>query len=221
MYCAKCSHVKAKQKSRCGNAKWNESVGTVRCSNGKCLSLFEGTADMSEAQKKHSAAGERLCRKCAEVRDKVTREANNRKRKAEAKAEPLTCCAPGCGVSFWEVGHLNRNQVEDHRTKKGARVVCAGCHHKDVTAKGVADAAKRKAEALTCGTPSCGNIFWGTAHLKPKQVENHRGKGATKVVCEECAKRGVTAKGVADAAKRLKRQLKCGRARRSSFGRTI
>eukprot|EP00959_Pyramimonas_sp_CCMP1952_P039866 833555-Pyramimonas_sp.AAC.1 len=28
----------------------------------------------------------------------------NRKRQAEAEAEPLTCCAPGCGVLFWEVG---------------------------------------------------------------------------------------------------------------------
>eukprot|EP00959_Pyramimonas_sp_CCMP1952_P112205 2346016-Pyramimonas_sp.AAC.1 len=33
MCCAKCSHVKAKQKSRSGNAKWNESVGTVRCAS--------------------------------------------------------------------------------------------------------------------------------------------------------------------------------------------
>ena len=82
MYCAKCSHVKAKKKSRSGNAKWNESVGTVRCSNDKCLSVFEEKATVSESQKKHNAAGERLCRKCAEERDTWTRESNNRKRKA-------------------------------------------------------------------------------------------------------------------------------------------
>eukprot|EP00959_Pyramimonas_sp_CCMP1952_P090885 1902506-Pyramimonas_sp.AAC.1 len=37
--CAKCSHVKAMQKTRAGSAEWNESVGTVRCSNGTCLAL--------------------------------------------------------------------------------------------------------------------------------------------------------------------------------------
>eukprot|EP00959_Pyramimonas_sp_CCMP1952_P362959 7600748-Pyramimonas_sp.AAC.1 len=69
---------------------------------------------MSEAQKNHDAAGQRLCRKCAEDREKAvlrtSDEAENRKRKAKAEAEPLTCCAPGCGVSFWEVGHLSRNR---------------------------------------------------------------------------------------------------------------
>ena len=102
MYCAKGGHVKAKQKSRCGNAKWNESVGTVRCSNGKCLSLFDESAAMSEAQKKHNAAGERLCRNCAVERDKKVRQGNyetsNRKRKAGADAKPLTCAA--CGEAF-------------------------------------------------------------------------------------------------------------------------
>ena len=46
--------------------------------------------------------------------------------------------------------------------------------------------------------------------MKPKQAAEHRSTRATKLVCEECDKQGVTATGVADAAKRLKRQLKCG-----------
>ena len=50
MYRAKCEHVKAKQKSRSGIAKWRESVCTVRCSNKTCLSLFDEQTDMSEAQ---------------------------------------------------------------------------------------------------------------------------------------------------------------------------
>eukprot|EP00959_Pyramimonas_sp_CCMP1952_P357694 7489393-Pyramimonas_sp.AAC.1 len=70
MYCAKCSGITAKQNSWKDSAKWNQNVGTVRCTNGKCLSLYDEKADMSEAQKKHAAAGERLCRKCAEEREK-------------------------------------------------------------------------------------------------------------------------------------------------------
>eukprot|EP00959_Pyramimonas_sp_CCMP1952_P144293 3020749-Pyramimonas_sp.AAC.1 len=50
---------------------------------------------MSDAQKKHYAAGDRLRRKCAEERENEIRrrnaEAANRKRKAEADAKPLTC----------------------------------------------------------------------------------------------------------------------------------
>eukprot|EP00959_Pyramimonas_sp_CCMP1952_P165040 3449627-Pyramimonas_sp.AAC.1 len=42
MYCAKCTDVKARQKSRKGNAKWNESVDKVRCTNAKCLSIYDG-----------------------------------------------------------------------------------------------------------------------------------------------------------------------------------
>eukprot|EP00959_Pyramimonas_sp_CCMP1952_P215626 4510614-Pyramimonas_sp.AAC.1 len=129
MYCAKCSHVKAKQKSRSGNAKWNESVGTVRCSNDACLSLHDGKGEMSEAQKKHNAAGERLCRKCAAEREKEVRrgnaEAANRKRKAEADAKSLICAA--CGGAFSDTKHLKPGQVEDHRKAKGAKVVCGGC----------------------------------------------------------------------------------------------
>eukprot|EP00959_Pyramimonas_sp_CCMP1952_P407308 8536494-Pyramimonas_sp.AAC.1 len=45
MYCAKCSQVKARQNSRKGNAKWNESVGIVRCTNDKCLSLHGEKAE--------------------------------------------------------------------------------------------------------------------------------------------------------------------------------
>eukprot|EP00959_Pyramimonas_sp_CCMP1952_P440256 9217271-Pyramimonas_sp.AAC.1 len=52
---------------RCRGAR--ESINgkrTVRCSNEKCLSLFPEEADMSDAQKKHKTAGERLCQRCAE-----------------------------------------------------------------------------------------------------------------------------------------------------------
>ena len=137
MYCAKCSHVKAKQKSRSANAKWNESVGKVRCTNGTCLSLYDEEAEMSEAQKNNNAAGERLCRKCAEEREKEVRrgnaEAANRKRKAEADAKPLTCAA--CGEAFSDTKHLKHTQAKNHRAAKGAKVVCGGCQELGFTAR--------------------------------------------------------------------------------------
>ena len=137
MYCKKCSHVKAKQKSRKDNAKWNESVGSLRCTNDKCLSLHDERAEMSEAQKKHNAAGERLCRKCAEEREKAVLrsnyEAGNRKRKAEADAKPLTCAA--CRGAFSDTKHLKPHQVAEHRAAKGAKVVCGGCKELGFTAR--------------------------------------------------------------------------------------
>ena len=116
---AKCEHVEeAKQTSRSGRAKWRGSVGAARCSNDACLSLFDGKAERSEAQKKHNAAGERLCRKCAEEREKVTHESNNRKRKKEA-----------------DTTHLKKRQVEEHRQAKQKRVVCADCTNLGFTAR--------------------------------------------------------------------------------------
>eukprot|EP00959_Pyramimonas_sp_CCMP1952_P102209 2138019-Pyramimonas_sp.AAC.1 len=69
----------------------------LRCTNGKCLSLCDEKAEVSDAQKKRNAAGDRLCRKCAEEQEKELRrgnaEAANRKRKAEADARPPTRAA--------------------------------------------------------------------------------------------------------------------------------
>ena len=52
LYCVKCSDVKAQQNSRTGNAKWKESVLTVRCSSKTCLALFDEQGEVSDAQKK-------------------------------------------------------------------------------------------------------------------------------------------------------------------------
>ena len=110
MYCVKCSDVKRQKNSRRSNAKWAESVGKVRCSNDGCLSLFPEEAEMSEAQKKHKEAGERLCRRCAEERDRTTRESNNKTRKVEAEAKPMTCAA--CGGAFSDREHLKQHQEQ-------------------------------------------------------------------------------------------------------------
>ena len=75
---------------------------------------------MSEAQKKHNAAGERLCRNCAVEREKTVRQGNaetaNRKRKAEADAKrlelELTCAA--CSEKFPRQGHISSAQEADH-----------------------------------------------------------------------------------------------------------
>eukprot|EP00959_Pyramimonas_sp_CCMP1952_P354703 7429926-Pyramimonas_sp.AAC.1 len=92
----KCAEERERRTRELNNG---ESVVTLRCSNGDCLSELQEGAGMSEAQKKHNAAGERLCRKCAEERENEVRrgnaEAANRKRKAEADAKPLTCAACG------------------------------------------------------------------------------------------------------------------------------
>eukprot|EP00959_Pyramimonas_sp_CCMP1952_P467142 9491108-Pyramimonas_sp.AAC.1 len=78
---------------------------------------------MSEAQKKRNAAGQRLCRKCAEEREKAVLrtncEAGNLKRTAEAEAKPLTCAA--CGEAFSNTRHLKRKQEKDHRAAKDRR----------------------------------------------------------------------------------------------------
>eukprot|EP00959_Pyramimonas_sp_CCMP1952_P307008 6425595-Pyramimonas_sp.AAC.1 len=100
---------------------------------------------MSDAQKKHNAAGGRLCRKCAEEQEKEVRrgnaEAANRKREAEADARPLTRAA--CGEAFSDTKHLKHKQVENHRAAKGAKVVCGGCNTLGFTA--------RSCQAYQCG----------------------------------------------------------------------
>eukprot|EP00959_Pyramimonas_sp_CCMP1952_P352344 7382219-Pyramimonas_sp.AAC.1 len=92
---------------------------------------------MSEAQKKHNAAGQRLCRKCAEEWEKAVLrtnyEAGNLKRKAEAEAKPLTCAARG--EAFSDTRHLKHKQEKDHRAAKGSKVACGGCKELGFTAR--------------------------------------------------------------------------------------
>eukprot|EP00959_Pyramimonas_sp_CCMP1952_P070368 1469383-Pyramimonas_sp.AAC.1 len=59
------------------------------------MSFTEENAEISEAQKERDTTGDRLRRKCAEERDHLTRESNNRKRKAVAETRLLICAACG------------------------------------------------------------------------------------------------------------------------------
>ena len=171
--CVKCSDVKAQQNSRAGNAKWMESKLTVRCSNKTCLALFDEQCEVSDAQKRHKAAGERLCRKCAEERERTTRESNNRKRKAEAEAKSLTCAA--CGGAFSDTKHLKQGQVEDHRKAKGAKVVCGGCKELGFTA--------RSCQAYQC-SGACKRRLPKSAFPDPHNVPRDAKKGTLK--CKTC-----------------------------------
>ena len=61
---------------------------------------------------------------------------------------PCVLCTRVRGV-LWEVGLSTRNQVEDHRKTKGARVACGSCDQRSITAKDVADESKRVKRLLT------------------------------------------------------------------------
>ena len=178
MYCVKCSDVKGQQNSRRGNAKWAESVGKVRCSNEKCLSLFHEEADMSDAQKKHNVAGMRLCRKCAEGRENEVRrgnaEAANRKRKAEADAKPLTCAA--CGGAFSDTKHLKQTQMEHHRKAKQIKVVRGDCTKLGFTA--------RSCQAYQCSGACKRRLPKSAFSVNPAHVARDEKKGTLK--CNTC-----------------------------------
>ena len=146
---------------------------------------------MSAAQKKHYEAGERLCRRCAEEREKSTLASNNRKRKAAAEAEALQCCVPGCGVTFRETDHLTQSQVLHYREKAGRRVVCGACHKRGATAKSVVDATKRLERELTCA--ACNKGFPRQGHISSAQETEHFRKGR-KVVCAACMGAGLTSR---------------------------
>ena len=66
--------------------------------------------------------------------------------------------------------------------------------------------------------PGCGAYFWGTRHLPQTQKKDRRRERNVGVARGDCSKRGVTAKGVADGSKRLKRRLTCA-AREKGFPR--
>ena len=120
----------------------------------------------------------------------MTRKSSNRKRKAEAETKPLTCCAPECGVSFWDAGHLIPAEVEEHR-RDGGRVVCGSCVKLGVTARGVADAAKRLNRQLKCG--ACEKEFPRQDHISDRQESDHFTR-KSKVVCADCVGLGFTAR---------------------------
>ena len=68
-------------------------------------------------------------------------------------------------------------------------MVCGACHKQGVTAKGVADEAKRLERNLTCA--ACQETFPRQKHITLQQEKDHFKKG-TKVVCASCAERGFT-----------------------------
>ena len=161
--CRKC----AEERERTTNKK---GADTVRCSNDECRSLLQEGADMSEAQKKHKAAGERLCQRCAEERQRTTLESNNRKRKAEADAKPLTCAA--CGGAFSDTKHLKQGQVEDHRKAKGAKVVCGSCKELGFTA--------RSCQAYQCSGACKRRLPKSAFSVNPAHVARDEKKGTLK-----------------------------------------
>ena len=128
---------------------------------------------MSDAQKKHKAAGERLCQRCAAERQRTTLESNNRKRKAEADAKPLTCAS--CRGAFSDTKHLKHKQVEDHRSAKGAKVVCSGCEVLGFTA--------RSCQAYQC-SGACEKRLPKSAFPDPTHVARDAKKGTLK--CKTC-----------------------------------
>ena len=165
-YCVKCSDVKAQQKSRAGNAKWRESKLTVRCSSKTCLTLFDEQGEVSDAQKKHKAAGERLCRRCAEERERTTRESNR-----------VRCSNEKCLALFDEQGDVSDAQKKYNAAGMRLCQRCAEGRYNEVLRENwEASNRKRKAEAdakpLTCAP--CGGAFSDTKHLKQKQVEHRR-----------------------------------------------
>ena len=145
----------------------------MRCSSKTCLALFDEQGEVSDAQKKRKATGERLCRKCAEERERTTRESNNRKRKAEADAKLLTCAA--CGEAFSDTKHLRQGQVEHHRQTKQRKVVCGGCLKLGFTA--------RSCQAYQC-SGACKRRLPKSAFPDPTHVARDAKKGTLK--CKAC-----------------------------------
>ena len=149
-------------------------MGKVRCSTDGCPSVLPEEAEISGAQNKHKAAGERLCQRCAEERERTTRESNNRKRKAEADAKSLTCAA--CGGAFSHAKHLKQGQVEDHRKAKGARVVCGSCKELGFTA--------RSWQGYQCSGACKRKLPKSAFSVNPANVARDEKKGTLK--CKTC-----------------------------------
>ena len=93
-------------------------------------------------------------------------------------------------MSFSEAGHLNAVQVEEHR-RDGGRVVCGSCHRRNITAKDVAEEAKRLKRLLTCAT--CKKEFARQQHISDRQESDHFTR-KSKVVCAGCVAYGFTSR---------------------------
>ena len=70
-------------------------------------------------------------------------------------------------------------------------MVCESCGKRGITAKGVADAAKRLKRQLTCA--ACEREFPRQEHISSAQETEHMTKGR-KVVCVDCLDVGFTAR---------------------------
>ena len=86
---------------------------------------------------------------------------------------------------------MNRNQVEDHRKKKGAIVVCGSCDKRGITAKDVAGDSKRLKRPLA--RAACKKEFARQQHISARQESEHFTR-KSKVVCAECIAVGFTAR---------------------------
>ena len=87
------------------------------------------------------------------------------------------------------MGRGSLGQVEAHRKKRNTRVVCGECAKRDVTAKGVADAAKRLKRQLKCA--ACEKEFPRQDHISDRQESDHFTR-KSKVVCANCSAVGFT-----------------------------
>ena len=118
--------------------------------------------------------GKRLCKRCAEERERTTLESINRKRKAEAEAKPLSCAA--CGGAFSDTKHLKQGQVEYHRKAKGAKVVCGSCKELGFTA--------RSCQGYQCSGACKRKLPKSAFSVNPTNVARDEKKGTLK--CNTC-----------------------------------
>ena len=70
-------------------------------------------------------------------------------------------------------------------------MVCGECSKRGITAKGVADAGKRRERELTCA--ACSLKFPRQGHISSAQEADHLKRGV-KVVCADCKDLGFTAR---------------------------
>ena len=187
--CERCAGPATARKSRKESGAWQEKVQEkfkIRCA--KCKNFLKTEAEVAANQYDSKGAGEKFCRTCARDEPQAKAEAANRKRKAEADAKPLTCAA--CGGAFADTKHLKQTQKE-HRKATGKRVVCGDCSKRDITAKDVADEAKRLKRLLTCAT--CKKEFARQQHISAEQESKHFTR-KSKVVCASCVADGFNAR---------------------------
>ncbi len=175
--CERCAGPATARKSRKESAAWQEKVqGKFKIRCARCKNFLKTEAEVAANQYDSKDAGERLCRACARNEKGGRNEkadAENRKRKAEADAKPLTCAA--CKGAFSDTKHLKQKQVEHHRAAKGAKLVCRSCEELGFTA--------RSCQAYQC-SGACKRGLPKSAFPDPHNVPRDAKKGTLK--CKTC-----------------------------------